>query len=296
MLEKAKDLPAVKDMLEKSKTVLGYDILDICLNGPEDKLEETRYCQPALFIGGLAGLEKLREERAEAVDRASVMAGLSLGEYTALCAAGVMSFEDGLKLVKLRGEAMQEAATSGSKKQLMLSVAGLERAKLEPLCKEAAAKEAGGVCSVANCLFPSGFSVGGTEQAINTLKDLAEKNGALQAKILKTAGAFHTSLMQPAQDRLSAALEETLPNMKPPLHTVWMNASAQPIRPGSDPAEIVALLKRQLTNPVLWEDSMKAIIREGVKEFYECGPMKQIKAMMKRIDAAAWKTTTNIEV
>ena len=199
MLEKAKDLPAVKDMLEKSKTVLGYDILDICLNGPEDKLEETRYCQPALFIGGLAGLEKLREERAEAVDRASVMAGLSLGrslfgphkqankkaskqafvvgqkrkqtkgslfivvivisnkkllvargtttsskkllvtrhlttsnkklqetqlfrvtflrsffppgEYTALCAAGVMSFEDGLKLVKLRGEAMQEAAT-----------------------------------------------------------------------------------------------------------------------------------------------------------------------------------------
>lgn len=102
--------------------------------------------------------------------------------------------------------------------------------------------------------------------------------------------------MQPAQDRLSAALEETLPNMKPPLHTVWMNASAQPIRPGSDPAEIVALLKRQLTNPVLWEDSMKAIIREGVKEFYECGPMKQIKAMMKRIDAAAWKTTTNIEV
>eukprot|EP00913_Durusdinium_trenchii_P018232 g17129.t1 len=161
----------------------------------------------------------------------------------------------------------------------MLSVAGLERAKLEPLCKEAAAKEAGGVCSVANCLFPSGFSVGGTEQAINTLKDLAEKNGALQEKI-GTIGVR----------------KKTLPNMKPPLHTVWMNASAQPIRPGSDPAEIVALLKRQLTNPVLWEDSMKAIIREGVKEFYECGPMKQIKAMMKRIDAAAWKTTTNIEV
>ena len=79
MLEKAKDLPAVKDMLEKSKPILGYDILEICLNGPEDKLEETRYCQPALFIGGLAGLEKLREERSEAVDRASVMAGLSLG-------------------------------------------------------------------------------------------------------------------------------------------------------------------------------------------------------------------------
>eukprot|EP00438_Fugacium_kawagutii_P017605 Skav213581 [mRNA] locus=scaffold1790:251421:253976:- [translate_table: standard] len=238
-MEKVKDLPPVKDMLEKSKPILGYDLLDICLNGPEEKLEETR-------------------------------------EYTALCAAGVMSFEDGLKLVKLRGEAMQEAAMSS--KQLMLSVAGIEKVKVDALCKEAAAKEA-----AARRVTWS--------QAINTLKDLAEKNGALQArrvagdlqlqffvvpvaKILKTAGAFHTSLMQPAQDwsvashgttvlpaatlghimaprppwhvqdKLSAALEETLPNMKPPLHTVWMNASAQPIRPGTDPKEIVALLKR----------------------------------------------------
>jgi len=102
--------------------------------------------------------------------------------------------------------------------------------------------------------------------------------------------------MQPAQDKLTAALEETLPNMKPPTCTVWMNASAEPIRPGSDPKEIVALLKRQLTNPVLWVDSVKAIMAEGVSEFYECGPMKQIKAMMKRIDTKAWKATTNIEV
>ncbi|CAE6952936.1 MCAT [Symbiodinium sp. CCMP2592] len=296
MMEKVMDISAVKEMIEKSKPILGYDILEICLNGPEDKLEETRYCQPAMFLGGLAGLEKLKQDKPEAVSRASVMAGLSLGEYTALCAAGVMSFEDGLKLVKLRGEAMQEAATSGTKKQLMLSVAGLERAKLDPLCREAASKEDGGVCSVANCLFPQGFSIGGTEKAINMLKELAEKNGALQAKVLKTAGAFHTSLMQPAQDKLSAALEETLPNMKPPMHTVWMNASAQPIRPGTDPKEIVALLKRQLTNPVLWDDSMKAILKEGVNEFYEVGPMKQIKAMMKRIDATAWKATTNVEV
>jgi len=296
MMEKVMDLPAVKEMLEKSKPILGYDILDICLNGPEDKLEETRYCQPAMFIGGLAGLEKLKQDKPEAVSRASVMAGLSLGEYTALCAAGVMTFEDGLKLVKLRGEAMQEAATSGSKKQLMLSVAGLDKGKLDGFCREAAGKEAGGVCSVANCLFPQGFSIGGTEQAINTLKELAEKNGALQAKVLKTAGAFHTSLMQPAQDKLSAALEETLPNMKPPLHTVWMNASGRPVRPGTDPKEIVALLQRQLTNPVLWDDSVKEILKEGVNEFYEVGPMKQIKAMMKRIDATAWKATTNIEV
>eukprot|EP00931_Biecheleriopsis_adriatica_P061455 TRINITY_DN36954_c0_g1_i1.p1 TRINITY_DN36954_c0_g1~~TRINITY_DN36954_c0_g1_i1.p1 ORF type:complete len:439 (-),score=128.26 TRINITY_DN36954_c0_g1_i1:147-1463(-) len=296
MLEKVKDLAAVKAMLKKAEPILGYDILDICVNGPEQKLEETRYCQPAMFIAGLAGLEQLRVQREEAVSRASVMAGLSLGEYTALCAAGVLSFEDGLKLVKLRGEAMQEAATSGSKKQLMCSIVGLERAQLEALCKEAASKEEGGVCAVANCLFSGGFSVGGTEQAMLAVKELAEESGALQVKFLKTAGAFHTCLMQPAQDKLSQALEEVLPNMQPPRHTVWMNATARPMRPGSDPQEIVSLLKRQLTNPVLWEDSVKAILKTGVSEFYEVGPSKQIKAMMKRINLEAWKSTSNIEV
>jgi len=295
MMTNVKDIPAVKEMLDKAGPILGYDILDICLNGPEDKLEETRYCQPAMFVGGLAGLEKLKEDKPEAVNRCAVMAGLSLGEYTALCAAGVMSFEDGLRLVKLRGEAMQEAAASG--KQLMLSVAGLEKEKLQPLCVEAAKKEGeGAVCQIANCLFPGGFSVGGTEKAINLLKDMAEKAGALQAKVLKTAGAFHTPLMQPAQDKLSAALEETLPNMKPPMHTVWMNATAEPVRPGCDPADIVANLKTQLTNPVLWDTSVKEMLKEGMKEFYEVGPMKQMKAMMKRIDVPAWKAMSNVEV
>jgi len=295
MMENVKDMPKVKEMLEKAGPILGYDILDICLNGPESKLEETKYCQPAMFIGGLAGIEKLKEEKPEAVTRASVMAGLSLGEYTALCAAGVMTFEDGLKLVKLRGEAMQEAALIG--KQAMLSVAGLEKDKLQPLCVAAAQKEGGdAVCQIANCLFPGGFSVGGTEKAINFLKDSAEKAGALQAKVLKTAGAFHTPLMKPAQDKLAAALEETLPNMKPPQHTVWMNATAEPVRPGCDPADIVANLKTQLTNAVLWDTSVKEILKEGVNEFYEVGPMKQIKAMMKRIDVPAWKATKNIEV
>merc|ERR1740129_2495504 len=103
MLDGLKSDPAVREMLGKANDILGYDILDICLNGPEEKLEETRYCQPAMFVGGLAGIEQLRDEKPEAVARCAVMAGLSLGEYTALCAAGVFSFEDGLRLVKLRG-------------------------------------------------------------------------------------------------------------------------------------------------------------------------------------------------
>merc|ERR1711920_6048 len=180
---------------------------------------------------------------------------------------GVFSFEDGLRLVKLRGEAMQEAAKVG--KQAMLSVAGVEKAKLEGLCKDAAAKEgAGAVCQIANELFPKGFSCAGTEEAITKLKDLAEKAGALQAKILKTSGAFHTSLMGPAKEKLGKALDEMLPKMSPPRHTVYMNATALPMKPGISPRDIVGLLKDQLTKPVLWEPCVKGMIKAGVTEYY----------------------------
>jgi [acyl-carrier-protein] S-malonyltransferase len=296
MLKEMKDDPAVKSMLEKSKDILGWDVLDLCLNGPEEKLEETKHCQPAMFIGGLAGLEKLRKEKPDAAAHPTFVAGLSLGEYTALTVAGVMSFEDGLKLVKLRGEAMQEAATTQGK-QLMLSVAGLDRATLDKLCEESKKEEgAGATCSVANALFPNGFSLGGSEKAINICKDKAEKAGALQAKVLKTGGAFHTALMQPAQTKLNEALDATVDKMSPPTCTIYMNATSEPVAAGAPVSSIVENLKKQLTNPVLWEPSCQKMIKAGITEYYECGPMKQLKAMMKRIDQKVWKTTTNIDV
>jgi [acyl-carrier-protein] S-malonyltransferase len=296
MLKEMKDDPAVKSMLEKSKDILGWDVLDLCLNGPEEKLEETKHCQPAMFIGGLAGLEKLRKDKPDAAANPTFVAGLSLGEYTALCVAGVMSFEDGLKLVKLRGEAMQEAATTQGK-QLMLSVAGLDRATLDKLCEESKKEEgAGATCSVANALFPNGFSLGGSEKAINICKDKAEKAGALQAKVLKTGGAFHTALMQPAQTKLNEALDASIDKMSPPTCTIYMNATSEPVAAGAPVSSIVENLKKQLTNPVLWEPSCQKMIKAGITEYYECGPMKQLKAMMKRIDQKVWKTTTNIDV
>jgi [acyl-carrier-protein] S-malonyltransferase len=223
------------------------------------------------------------------------VAGLSLGEYTALCAAGVFSFEDGLKLVKLRGEAMQEAASVG--KQAMLSVVGLERDKLEKLCKEAQSKEGGsGVCTIANSLFPKGFSCAGTDKAIKHLEETAMKAGALKATVLKTGGAFHTSLMQPAAEKLNKALNDTFPNMKPPNRRIYMNVTGKPLEPGTDPKEIVDLLSKQLTSPVLWNPLMDRALKDGITTFYECGPQKQLKAMMKRIDQKAWNTTTNVEV
>jgi len=208
---------------------------------------------------------------------------------------GVFTFEEGLKLVKLRGEAMQEAASIG--KQAMLSVVGLERDKLEKLCKEAQSKEGGGaVCTIANALFPKGFSCAGTDKAIKLLEESAMKAGAMQAKPLKTSGAFHTSLMQPAADKLNKALNDTLPNMKPPNRRIYMNVTGKPLEPGTDPKEIVDLLSRQLTSSVLWNPLMERALKDGITTFYECGPQKQLKAMMKRIDQKAWNNSTNVEV
>lgn len=294
MMAEVSKMPEVAEMLKKANDILGYNLLELCMNGPEDKLEDTTYCQPAMFVAGMAGLEKLRAQKPEAVDAPGAVAGLSLGEYTALTAAGVFSFEDGLKLVKLRGQAMAEAAKASA--QGMLSVAGLERDKLDALCKEAAGCEKNGVCQVANALFPKGFSCAGTKASIEKLKDLAEKGGAMQARMLKTSGGFHTSLMVPAQKKLEVALAETLPRMNSPKHLVYMNVTGEALQPGTDPKVITDLLAKQLTSPVLWEPSVRLMIKSGLNEFYEVGPQKQLTAMMKRTDPAMWKNTKPMEV
>merc|ERR1712061_401384 len=153
----------------------------------------------------------------------------------------------------------------------MLSVAGIEKEKLLKLCSEAAKKEGGkAVCTIANELFPKGFSCAGTETAIVELKALAEKNDALQAKILKTSGAFHTSLMAGARDKLGKALDDALPSMRPPKCSVYMNTTGRALQSGTDPREIVELLKKQLVSPVLWEPSVRAMIKDGITEYYEC--------------------------
>merc|ERR1712056_70859 len=198
-------------------------------------------------MAGLAGVEKLKLDNPNSAENPKFVAGLSLGEYTALCAAGVFSFEDGLKLVNQRGKYMQEAAAVG--KQAMLSVAGIEKPKLESLCAEAQQAEGkGAVCKIANELFPKGFSCAGTEASILKLKDLAEKAGALQAKALKTSGGFHTELMASAKEKLGEELDDMLPRMNSPKNTVYLNATAMPVMPGTPPKEIVEKLKMQLTS------------------------------------------------
>jgi len=294
MMSGVKDLPAVKEMLAKAQEILGYDILELCLKGPEAKLELTKFCQPAMYIGGLAALEKLRADKPERVERCQAVAGLSLGEYTALTAAGVFDFETGLRIVKLRGEAMQEAAEASP--QSMLSVAGLSQEQLTALCQESCTSP-GDVCQIANFLFPAGFSCAGSAPAVEALMKKAMKTeGCLQAKLLKTSGGFHTSLMLPAKEKLLKALRDVEKDMKPPRCDVYMNVTGHRITPATNPSAIIEMLGEQLVSCVQWEPCMREMLRDGLTEFYECGPMKQLKSMMKRIDVTAFKSTTTCDV
>jgi len=284
-------------MLASAQTVLGWDLKDLCLNGPEAKLAETKFCQPAMFVAGMAGVEIMKQTRREMVERVQAVAGLSLGEYTAICAAGVLDFEDCLKLVKLRAEAMQKATEL--RPQSMASVAGLDRNTLERLCREACEADKGigdPVCQIANVLFPAGFTCGGTKSTVDKLCELATKARALQARPIKTGGAFHTPLMVPAAEQLSQALDDALPKMKPPRCAIYFNLTGKKVAPGTNPKEFIDLMKKQLTSEVLWEQSIKQMVFDQVKDFFEVGPLKQLKSMIKRIDQDAFKRTENIAV
>lgn len=296
MLKGCVDRPNVKAMLHKATEILGWDPQEIMLNGPEAKQQETRYCQPIMYLAGLAALDLLTDTKPEVVQRPMAVAGLSLGEYTAIVAAGVLTWEEGLRLVQLRAEAMQRAADMVP--QAMCSVVALDRKKVEALCEQAVKKDPhpDATVKVANWLFPAGFTCGGTKVAVDELMKLAVKAKALQAKLIKTGGAFHTQLMQPAQDELSRALDKVADKMKPPRCSIYFNVTGRRVGPGADPATFIELMKMQLTSTVLWEPTVKNMVIDGVQDFYEVGPLKQIKAMIKRIDADAFKRTENVMV
>merc|ERR1712066_1068797 len=168
----------------------------------------------------------------------------------------------------------------------------------EKLCKEAKAsvKVADPTCQIANVLFPAGFTCAGNKQAVDKLCELATKARALQARVIKAGGAFHTPLMKPAQEELSKAIDKALPKMRPPSCSVYFNLTGKKVAAGTAPSEFLDFMKMQLTNEVLWEPTIKQMIMDQVKDFYECGPLKQLKSMIKRIDQDAFKRTENIAV
>ena len=270
----AESLPAVAALYQRAAEVLGYDLAKLCFEGPADALDSTVYSQPALFTTSLAALEALRSQTPDVVLSCEAAAGLSLGEYTAMVFAGVMEFEDGLRLVQKRGTAMQ--AASDATPSGMVSVLGLERVEVESLCEKA---RGGEVLEIANLLCPGNIAISGTNAACERAAEMAQSVGAMKAVPLAVAGAFHTQIMRPADQTLAAALAD-VPMQRPKIPVI-SNVDAQP---HDDPEEIRRLLVRQVVSPVRWEDSMRLLLQQGFDQFYEVGPGRVLRGLLRRID------------
>jgi [acyl-carrier-protein] S-malonyltransferase len=267
----AQNYPTARAWFDRANTALGYDLASICFNGPEPELTKTEHAQPGIFLVSWVAFELLKERLPGLAFLAT--AGLSLGEFTALTAAGAMSFEDGLRVVRQRGRFMQEAceATRGG----MAAVIGLEEAATREVCAQA-----GVVLANLNC--PGQLVISGATDKIAQACELAKARGARRALPLPVAGAYHSPLMASAQPKLQAELQRVaLAALTIP---VISNVTA---RPHEGPEAIRTRLVEQVTSSVRWEESMRYLLGQGFTRFIELGPGAALSGFMKRIDKTA---------
>lgn len=260
--------PTAQAWFDRANAALGYDLTSICFNGPETELTKTEHAQPGIFLASWVAFELLKEQAPALKFEAT--AGLSLGEFTALAAAGALSFEDGLSVVRQRGQFMQEAcdATQGG----MAAVIGLEEAPTREVCAAA-----GVVLANLNC--PGQLVISGEADKITQAVELAKAKGARRAIPLPVAGAYHSPLMASAQPKLAAALARV--QLVAPAVPVVSNVTAQF---HGAPIEISTRLVEQVTSSVLWEKSMRELLAQGFTRFIELGPGTALSGFMKRID------------
>jgi len=266
------------EILEQANEILGFDLRRICFEGPAQQLDATTISQPAIFVTSAAILNLLRTDGAGDSLICDVTAGLSLGEYTALYAAGVIEFEQALLLVRKRGQAMQEAADEQA--GAMVSIIGLDEEKANQLCAEAAQGE---LLKAVNFNCPGQIVISGTKTACRRAEQLAPKYEAIKALPLEVAGAFHTDMMAPAAACLERALADAA--IRDPADIkVIANINAEYYKTAD---EIRQGLTKQLTCPILWQRCMEKLIADGVELFYEIGPSRVLTGLMKRINRKA---------
>jgi len=261
--------PESKAVFEKSDQVLGFSLSRLCFEGPQEKLIQTQNCQPAILTMTIAALAAFKAAVPASAESVSYVAGLSLGEYSALVASGALSFEDAVYLVRRRGEFMEEAALRSPGK--MASILGLDLAIIKNICKQTGAE-------VANINCPGQIVISGTAVSIDEAVRLAQGQGAKRAVLLGVSGAFHSSLMREASLKLSRELGKI--KINEPRIPIISNVNAGPVMSAS---EIRENLIRQVFSSVLWEDSMKFILSKGIINFIEFGPGKVLKGLMRRI-------------
>lgn len=256
----------IKDLMEFANDVLGFNILKIMFEGTEEELKKTKVTQPAIFIHSVAAVK--------AIDGigAQMVAGHSLGEFSALVANGVLSFEDGLKLVAERASAMQDACDMNPSS--MAAVLGLDDNIVEDICSET-----DGIVVPANYNCPGQLVISGETSAVEKACEKLKEAGARRALILSVNGAFHSPLMQPAQERLAVAIENT--KFREATIPVYQNITTTAV---SDPSEIKKNLVAQLTGPVKWTQSVQNMIKDGANNFIEVGPGKTLQGLIKKIN------------
>jgi [acyl-carrier-protein] S-malonyltransferase len=267
----SEQFPTAKNWFDRANQSLGYDLASICFNGPESELTKTENAQPGIFLVSWIAFELLKEKFPNLTFQAT--AGLSLGEFTALTAAGVMNFEDALKVVRQRGRFMQEACevTKGS----MAAIIGLDEAPTREVCADAGVE-------LANLNCPGQIVISGDAEKILRACELAKAKGAKRALPLTVAGAYHSKLMASAQPKLKEAIGAVM--VKTTVVPVVSNVTAQP---HSTPADIHTRLVEQVTSSVRWEESMRYLLGHGFTRFIELGPGATLAGFMKRIDKGA---------
>ena len=261
-----------KELFDKADKILGFKITDVMFAGTDEQLKETKVTQPAVFLHSVISALCLGDEF-----KPAMVAGHSLGEFSALVASGALCFDDGLRLVAARANAMQKACEANP--GTMAAIIGLSDEQVEEVCAEVS--KGGKVVVPANYNCPGQLVISGDVEAVNEACEKLKAAGAKRALPLKVGGAFHSPLMQPAKDELQTAIEKT--TISAPKCPVYQNVDA---KPHTDAAEIKANLIAQLTSPVRWTKSVQNMIADGADDFTECGPGKALQGMIGRIDKA----------
>ncbi len=269
--------PLAKEYFNKANEILGFSITDIMFKGTDEELKQTKVTQPAIFLHSVILAKVLGEEF-----QPEMVAGHSLGEFSALVAAGVLSFEDGLKLVSTRALAMQKACEL--QPSTMAAVLGLEDQIVVDTCAEI-----DGVVVAANFNCPGQLVISGAVPAVEKACEVLKEKGAKRALLLPVGGAFHSPLMEPAREELAAAIEETTFNT--PICPIYQNVTAKAV---TNPEEIKKNLITQLTAPVLWTQTIQQMIANGATEFVEIGPGNVLQGLVKKIDRSAVTSAAKI--
>ena len=281
----ARDFSEARAVFAEVDEALGQNLSDIIFNGPQEELTLTANAQPALLAASMA-IVRVMEARGLAVkDTASFVAGHSLGEYCALCAAGSFSLADAARLLRIRGEAMQAAVPPGE--GAMAAIIGLEQGDVEAVCAAAAHQQAGS-CQIANDNGGGQLVISGIRQAVEKAVALARKKGARKAVMLQVSAPFHSALMAPAAEAMRKALSRV--EIDSPTVPLVANVRAEPV---TEPGGIAALLVEQVTGRVRWRESIEWLRRNGVTSLYEIGPGKVLTGLARRIDRSMTAVSVN---